>query len=79
LWQNVYPAEVSWFNAVVNAPDGSYRFGGTAVAGNGSRSAWLVDIGYTKGPGYSPACWCLPMLILPALAVGLAARARLQH
>lgn len=40
---------------------------------------WLVNVGMDRGPGPSPFFWCLPMLALPALAIGLAARARLRR
>ncbi|OPY28270.1 MAG: hypothetical protein A4E28_01664 [Methanocella sp. PtaU1.Bin125] len=77
-WQRTFGPE-GFLCSVIEAGDGSYVFGGTALAGNGNRSAWLVGIGYTRGPGYTPVCWCLPMLVLPALAIGLAARARMQR
>jgi hypothetical protein len=37
---------------------------------------WMVNVGMYRSQGQSPVCWCLPMLALPVLAVGLATRAR---
>lgn len=77
-WQRTFGPD-GFLGSVAEASDGSYVFGGSTPGDNWNRSAWLVSIGYTQRPGYSPVCWCLPMLVLPALTIGLAARARLRR
>jgi hypothetical protein len=72
-WERDFVTGNYSLNCVVEAADDSYVFGGYTENSGGNMSLWLVDIGMTKGPGPSPLCCCLPMLVLPAVIISVVA------
>ncbi|HEY3274195.1 MAG TPA: hypothetical protein VGJ92_10560 [Methanocella sp.] len=63
-------------NCVVEAADGSYVFGGYTTTADRNLSLWLVDIGMTKAPGFTPEGCCWPAFVLPSVAVSVVALRR---